>query len=61
MFSLDFKIKVDRILFGFSAYLLDRLAFIVGKFKNMDHSIDKDNMKNVVIAKYLGLGSIVRS
>ena len=61
MFSLDFKIKVDRILFGFSAYLLDRLAFIVGKFKNMDHSIAKDNMKNVVIAKYLGLGSIVRS
>lgn len=61
MFSLDFKIKIDRILFGALAYILDRLAFFLGRFFNIDHSITKDNVKNIVIAKYLGLGSIVRS
>lgn len=61
MFSLDFKLKIDRILFGAIAYLLDRMAFFLGKFLNIDHSVTKDNIKNVVIAKYLGLGSIVRS
>lgn len=61
MFSLDFKIKIDRILFGALAYILDRMAFFLGKLLNMDHSVTKENIKNVVIAKYLGLGSIVRS
>lgn len=61
MFSLDFKIKIDRILFGALAYILDRMAFFLGRFLNINHSITKENVKNVVIAKYLGLGSIVRS
>lgn len=61
MFSLNFKIKIDRILFGALAYILDRMAFFLGKLLNMDHSVTKENIKNVVIAKYLGLGSIVRS
>ena len=61
MFSLDFKQKVDRILFGTLAYILDHISLLIGKFLNIDHSITKDNMNNVVIAKYLGLGSIVRS
>lgn len=61
MFSLDFKQKVDRQLFGILAYLLDRLAFLLGKIIKIDHTINKENVKNVVIAKYLGLGSIVRS
>ena len=61
MFSLDFKQKVDRILFGTLAYILDHISLLIGKFLNIDHSITKDNLNNVVIAKYLGLGSIVRS
>lgn len=61
MFSLDFKIKIDRILFGALAYILDRMAFFLGRFLNINHSITKENVKNIVIAKYLGLGSIVRS
>lgn len=61
MFSLDFKQKVDRQLFGILAYLLDRLAFLLRKIIKIDHTINKENVKNVVIAKYLGLGSIVRS
>ncbi|KLI21943.1 ADP-heptose--LPS heptosyltransferase [Brachyspira hyodysenteriae] len=61
MFSLDFKQKVDRQIFGIFAYILDRLSFLLGKFLNIDHSIKKENVKNIVIAKYLGLGSIVRS
>lgn len=61
MFSLDFKQKVDRQLFGILAYLLDRLAFLLGKIIKIDHTINKENVKTVVIAKYLGLGSIVRS
>lgn len=61
MFSLDFKIKIDRILSGALAYILDRMAFFLGRFLNINHSITKENVKNVVIAKYLGLGSIVRS
>ena len=61
MFSLDFKQKVDRILFGTLAYILDHISSLIGKFLNRDHSITKENLKNVVIAKYLGLGSIVRS
>lgn len=61
MFSLDFKIKIDRILFGSLAYILDRMAFFLGRFLKINHTITKENVKNVVIAKYLGLGSIVRS
>ncbi|MCZ9838213.1 glycosyltransferase family 9 protein [Brachyspira hyodysenteriae] len=61
MFSLDFKQKVDRRLFGSLEYILDRLSFIIGKFLKRDHTTTEDNVKNVVIAKYLGLGSIVRS
>ena len=61
MFSLDFKLKVDRILFGTLAYILDHISLLIGKLINIDHSITKENVKNVVIAKYLGLGSIVRS
>ncbi|EKV58033.1 glycosyltransferase family 9 protein [Brachyspira hampsonii] len=61
MFSLDFKLKVDRILFGSSAYILDHISLLIGKFLNRNHTITKENIKNVVIAKYLGLGSIVRS
>lgn len=61
MFSLDFKQKVDRKLFGGMAYILDRLSFLIGHFINRDHSITRNNAKNIVIAKYLGLGSIVRS
>ncbi|PTY39087.1 glycosyltransferase family 9 protein [Brachyspira hampsonii] len=61
MFSLDFKLKVDRILFGSSAYILDHISLLIGKFLNRDHTITKENVKNIIIAKYLGLGSIVRS
>lgn len=61
MISLESKIKIDRILFGGAAYILDRLSLIIGKFLKRDHSISNENVKNVVIAKYLGLGSIVRS
>ena len=61
MFSLDFKIKIDRILFGSLAYILDRMAFFLGRFLKINHTITKENVKNVIIAKYLGLGSIVRS
>ncbi|MBW5410699.1 lipopolysaccharide heptosyltransferase family protein [Brachyspira hampsonii] len=61
MFSLDFKLKVDRILFGSSAYILDHISLLIGKFFNRNHTITKENVKNIVIAKYLGLGSIVRS
>ncbi|WP_241476523.1 glycosyltransferase family 9 protein [Brachyspira hyodysenteriae] len=61
MFSLDFKQKVDRKLFGSLEYILDRLSFIVGRFVKRDHTTTEYNVKNVVIAKYLGLGSIVRS
>ena len=61
MFSLDFKVKVDRILFGTLAYILDHISLLIGKFLNRDHSITKENANNIVIAKYLGLGSIVRS
>ncbi|ELV05342.1 ADP-heptose:LPS heptosyltransferase RfaF, partial [Brachyspira hampsonii 30599] len=34
MFSLDFKLKVDRILFGSSAYILDHISLLIGKFFN---------------------------
>lgn len=61
MFSLDFKQKVDRQLFGSLEYILDRLSFIIGRFLKRDHTTTKDNVRNIVIAKYLGLGSIVRS
>lgn len=61
MFSLDFKQKVDRKVFGSLEYILDRLSFVVGRFVKRDHTITEDNVKNVVIAKYLGFGSIVRS
>ena len=43
------------------SHILDRMAFFLGRFLNINHSITKENVKNIVIAKYLGLGSIVRS
>ena len=39
MFSLDFKIKIDRILFGALAYILDRMAFFLGRFLNINGRI----------------------
>lgn len=61
MFSLKFKQNVDRIVFGTLEYILDHLSLLIAKFIQRDHSINQDNLKTVVIAKYLGLGSIVRS
>ncbi|MCZ9879962.1 hypothetical protein OFP68_13885 [Brachyspira hyodysenteriae] len=43
MFSLDFKQKVDRRLFGSLEYIMDRLSFIIGKFLKRDHTTTEDN------------------
>jgi ADP-heptose:LPS heptosyltransferase len=54
------KIIIDNILGTPLVYLVNITARLLGRILRIDHSLDKP-FKTIVIAKYVGLGSIIQS
>ncbi len=60
--NLNLKIKLDRTC-GLVLCILIRpfVCFLSKLFLRRDHLLDQDKIHNIVIAKYVGLGSIIQS
>jgi hypothetical protein len=55
------KIAIDRALGLPLAWLFNIAARILGKLLRRDHSITTENVRTIVIAKYVGMGSIIQA
>lgn len=55
------KIQVDRTLFAAAAFLLNGITRALGRVLPRDHSVRDDNVRVIVLAKLVGLGSLVQS
>lgn len=55
------KIRVDRIVGQPLSVLLNLLARVLGKLLRRDHSLDPSSVRTVVVAKFVGMGSIIQS
>ncbi|MDR2708856.1 MAG: glycosyltransferase family 9 protein [Elusimicrobiota bacterium] len=55
------KLFLDRLLGNFICFLLIPIVFVLGKIFRIDHSINSQNVKNIAVAKYYGLGTITQS
>jgi ADP-heptose:LPS heptosyltransferase len=55
------KIAIDRLVGLPLAWLLNGAARILGKLLRRDHSIKVENVRTIVISKYLGMGSILQA
>ena len=54
------KVYVDRLIGLPLGWLLNGVARILGKVLRRDHSITTQNVRTIVIAKYVGMGSIIQ-
>jgi ADP-heptose:LPS heptosyltransferase len=55
------KIAIDRAVGLPFAWLFNIAAQILGKLLGRDHSITTENVRTIVIAKYVGMGSIIQA
>lgn len=55
------KILADRLIAVPVAFLFNLLARFLGGLLRRDHSIRADNVKNIVVAKLIGMGSILQA
>ena len=55
------KVRVDRLVGGPLAWGLNFAARALGKTLHRNHSVARDDVSSIVIAKYVGLGSIVEA
>ena len=55
------KIRVDRSVGLPLAWLLNMAARILGQLPRRDHSVTAQNVRTIVISKYLGMGSIIQA
>ena len=55
------KIALDNIIGLPVSYILNIVARILGKILNRNHSSAVDEVKTIVFAKYLGMGSIIQA
>ncbi len=55
------RILADRILAVPMAFVFNGIARVLGKLMRRDHSATPDNVKVIVVAKLLGMGSILQS
>lgn len=55
------KILADRIVAKPIAFLLNGLARILGTLMRRDHSVTSTNVRRIVVAKLLGMGSILQA
>jgi ADP-heptose:LPS heptosyltransferase len=59
--KLRSKIVVDRVVGLPMARALNLLARILGKLLQRDHGISRENVKTIVVSKYIGMGSILQA
>ncbi|MBD3419875.1 MAG: hypothetical protein GF398_07145 [Chitinivibrionales bacterium] len=59
--KLSTKILLDRVIARPLATLVNVLVWPLGKILNRDHAADPDKVKNIVVLKFIGMGSILRS
>ena len=55
------KIAVDRMVGLPLAWVLNGLARVLGRLLRRDHSVGPDNVRTIVISKYVGMGSIIQA
>lgn len=55
------RILADRILAVPIAFFFNGIARVLGKLLRRDHSVTSENVKVIVVAKLLGMGSILQS
>ena len=55
------KVYVDRLAGLPLAWLLNIAARILGKLLRRDHSVTTENVRTIVISKYVGMGSIIQA
>src|SRR5579871_2120075 len=55
------RIRADRLLATPVAFLLNGLARIMGALLHRDHSMRPDNVQRIVVAKLIGMGSILQA
>ena len=55
------RILADRILAVPLAFLFNGAARVLGKLLKRDHSVTNENIKVIVVAKLIGMGSILQS
>lgn len=55
------KIQVDRTLFAAAAFVLNGITRALGWVLRRDHSVRPENVRVIVLAKLVGLGSLVQS
>src|SRR6185312_22235 len=55
------KIALDRLLGLPIAWTLNFAARLLGKILRRNHSCEPENVRTIVFAKYLGMGSIIQA
>ena len=55
------RILADRILAVPMAFLFNGIARLLGSLLRRDHSISQENVKVIVVAKLIGMGSILQA
>jgi len=58
---LKTKLLLDRFIGRICCFLLIPCVYVLGLVLRRDHSIRDDNVRCIVVAKYLGLGSITQA
>jgi len=55
------RILADRIIAVPTAFLFNGIARVLGRLLRRDHSITSENVKVIIVAKLIGMGSILQS
>ena len=55
------KVYIDRLAGVPLAWLLNIAARILGKLLRRDHSVTTENVRTIVVSKYVGMGSIIQA
>ena len=55
------RILADRLMAVPAAFLFNGIARILGRWMKRDHSITSSNVKRIVVAKLIGMGSILQA
>lgn len=61
MMKLDRKVWIDRYLGGLLCWFFIPITKTLGWVLHRDHSVGEENVRRIVVAKFMGLGSIVHS
>ncbi|MDR1695845.1 MAG: glycosyltransferase family 9 protein [Endomicrobium sp.] len=59
--NIKTKLFIDRFFGQIFCFTLVPIVYCSGKILRIDHSINNNNVKNIAVAKYFGIGSITHS